>query len=214
VLSPEGDALCDTGSIPFSFPREEDVEAFRLANLPINEKKTASSVLYANGSTVLSSSSCTIGPAFPSLIVPGQRESLISPVAALKAGGVLTLHQSGGSLTNASGTSSIPIFVRNDEWRMKLKHCFDYSPEPLQRDPSDSDSLPSYLAVNNHIKGIPTLVDPAILCTYNLPELHQRLAARAQENSLRAALLSKVHTPASHFQSHHFIIRILSFKCY
>ena len=115
MSSPEGDALCDTGSIPFSFPREEDVEAFRLANLPINEKKTASSVLYANGSTVLSSSSCTIGPAFQSLIVPGQRESLISPVAALKAGGVLTLHQSGGSLTNASGTSSIPIFVRNDE---------------------------------------------------------------------------------------------------
>ncbi len=102
MLSPEGDALCDTGSIPFSFPREEDVEAFRLANLPINEKKTASTpVLYANGSTVLSSTSCSIGPAFPSLIVPGQRESLISPVAALKAGGVLTLHQSGGSLINS-----------------------------------------------------------------------------------------------------------------
>jgi len=48
---------------------------------------------------------------------------------------------------NSSFTSSIPITrAPNGSFNVDLKHCFDYDPEPLERDPFDDSILPSFRA--------------------------------------------------------------------
>jgi hypothetical protein len=59
----------------------------------------------------------------------------------------ILLTKSGGVIVNSSFTSSIPITrAPNGSFNVDLKHCFDYDPGPLERDPFDDSILPSFRA--------------------------------------------------------------------
>jgi len=106
-------------------------------------------VQYANGTVITSSTGASIGPSFPSLILPNQIDSLISINTALDAGGTLVLQSSGGALTNADSTSTLPISRVGAQWRAKLRDCYHDDPGPANSDDLrvefDSTQLPTYL---------------------------------------------------------------------